>query len=284
MSYSNESYKGGPKVSIAMHQIPRKAKEIRGLLGCPEGIALLEDDASGQESRLMAIKSGDATMLKVFCENKNLHSMTGSAIIGMDYDEFQAAYKLEDGGGYYTEQRQLGKLTNLSGNFRIGGKALAIKAFTKYDTYMTEQTGRFLVNTIKRTYPGIPDYWDNIILFAKAMGYTEAFGGRRYKISEWDTDAWGSESSALMFPIQGSGAAMKEIAIAHLFKKFPEVFFCLDLHDATFSYCERDRMLELDKEVLESLNSIDYEAYWGFKPACPLTYESACGLSFKDVK
>jgi len=285
MSYSNTTYKDGPKVSIALHQIPRKAKEIRSLLSAPEGIGIIEDDASGQESRLIAIRSGDPTMLQVFNDGKNLHSMTGSAIIGMDYEEFMTNYKKEDGEGYYTEQRQLGKLTNLSSNFRIGGKALAQKAFTKYDTYMPDETGYFLVNTFKRQYPGVPEYWDDAIQFAKTMGYTEAFGGRRYKICEWGgQDSWSSESSALMFPIQGGGAAMKEIAIAVLFKKFPEAFFCLDLHDATFSYGERDRLKELEQDMLSCLNGIDYKSYWGFKPACPLTYESMSGLTFKDIK
>lgn len=286
MSYSNETGKGGPKVSIALHQIPRKAKEVRGLLCAPEGIGILEDDASGQESRLMAIRSGDPVMLKVFNEDKNLHSMTGASIIGRDYDEFMLEYKKEGkDGGYFTEQRQLGKLTNLSANYRIGGRALSQKAFTKYETYMTEQTGRFLVNRFQTLYSGIPQYWDDVIALAKAVGYTECFGGRRYKISEWaGSDSWASESSALMFPIQGAGASMKEIAIKELFEKFPEVFFCLDLHDATFNYCELEHMKELEQDVLNTLNAIDYEAYWGFKPACPLTYEAVSGTSFKDVK
>ncbi len=285
MSYSNTSYKNGPKVSIALHQIPRKAKEVRGLLCAPEGIALLEDDASGQESRLMAIRSGDPVMLKVFNEGKNLHSMTGASIIGMEYDDFMGSYKKEGKeGGYYTEQRQLGKLTNLSANFRIGGRALSEKAFTKYDTFMTQSTGNFLVKRFQTLYSGIPQYWLDAIALAKAIGYSETFGGRRYKIHMWDTDRWASESSALMVPIQGSGAAMKEIAIKEIYEKFEEVYFCLDLHDASFFYCDRELMDELDKEVLNTLNRVNYEAYWGFKPTCPLEYESACGLSFKDVK
>src|SRR5574340_231568 len=286
MSYSNETYKGGPKVSIALHQIPRKAKEVRGLFCAPEGVALLEDDASGQESRLMAIRSGDPVMLKVVNEDKNLHSMTGSSIIGMDYDDFMKAFKAEGkDGGYHTEQRQLGKLTNLSCNYRIGGRALSEKAFTKYDTFMTEQTGKFLVNRFQSLYGGIPLYWSDVIQLTKTMGYTEAYGGRRYKIHLWDNqNRWSSESSALMFPIQGAGAAMKEIAIKEIYEKFEEVFFCLDLHDASFFYCDRAHMDELDQEVLNTLNKVNYKAYWGFKPACPLTYESACGTSFKDVK
>lgn len=285
MTYSNATYKDGPKVSIALHQIPRKAKNVRSLLIAPEGFCIHEDDASGQESRLMALRSGDQTMLSVFANDLNFHGMTGSSIIGMDYYDFMDEYHAqEETGGYYIEQRQLGKLTNLSCNYRIGGKSLSEKALVNYDTFMTEETGRFLVNTFKRTYPGVPDYWKDVIREAKTLGYTEAYGGRRYKIHEWGADSWISESSAINFPIQGGGASMKEIAIAVLFSKIPEAFFCMDMHDATFSYGPITNMQEMSKDILSTLNNIKYEGYWGFVPRIPLVYESALGYSFKDVK
>lgn len=284
MTYSNSTLKKF-KTSIALHQMPRKAKSIRDLLRAPEGMCLFENDASGQESRLMAVRSGDNTMLRIFRDDLNFHAMTGAGIIGSEYDEFMHHYKEQaEEGGYYVEQRQLGKLTNLSCNYRIGGKALAGKAFTQYDTYMTEETGRFLVQTFQRQYPGVPEYWKETVRTARALGYTECFGGRRYKIHKWGSDSWISESSAINFPIQGAGAAMKEIAIATLFRKFPEVYFCLDLHDATFNFGSIDRRSELEAEITNTLNTIDYEPFWGFKPAIPLLYDSASGTSFKDVK
>jgi DNA polymerase-1 len=84
MTYSSNTFKDGPKVSIAMHQVPRKAKNIRELLTLPEGMLINENDASGQESRLMAMRSGDPTMIKIFNDGLNFHSMTGSNIIGRD--------------------------------------------------------------------------------------------------------------------------------------------------------------------------------------------------------
>lgn len=286
MSYSNTSYKNGPKVAIALHQLPRKAKAIRGLLTAPEGFSLLSNDAAGQESRLMAIRSGDEAMIRVFREGLNFHASTGAAIIGQDYYDFMEEYDKEEETheGYYTEQRALGKLTNLSCNYRIGGKTLSEKAFSQYDTYMTIETGMFLVKTFKRTYPGVVSYWDETVATARALGYTESLGGRRYKLSEWGGNAWSTESSAINFPIQGSGADMKEIAIATLFQKFPEVFFGLDLHDCMFNFTDSKYSQELRVEVLKTLNEIDYSKYWGFELPCPLTYDSGHGKTFRDVK
>ena len=284
MTYSNRTVKDGPKVSIALHQLPRKAKEVRSLLIAPDGFSVLENDASGQESRLIAIKSMDPVMLDIFHRELNFHSMTAAAIIGVDYNEFMANYSASK-EGYYIEQRQLGKLTNLSCNYRIGGKALSQKAFTEYDTFMTEETGRFLVNTFSRQYSGIPVYWSDIITFAKTMGYTECFGGRRYKIYKWGSrDSWISESSAINMPIQGAGASMKEIAISVLTKEFPETYFALDLHDATFHYCKTEDLLMVKEQMLDVLEDIDYNSFWGFQVPIPLPYESASGQNFGEVK
>ena len=286
LTYSNTVKQKKYKTSIALHQLPRKDKEIRSLLIAPEGFCVIENDAAGQESRLIAIRSGDETMLDIFRRGLNFHSMTGAAIIGLEYNDFMTEYKKQvETGGYYIEQRQLGKLTNLSCNYRIGGPALAKKAFTEYDTYMTDEMGRFLVNTFNRQYSGVPLYWKQAVNFAKTNGYTECFGGRRYKISMWDGNkSWISESSAINMPIQGAGASMKEIAISVMTRKIPEALFALDLHDAAFCFAPIQGSKEIGSDLLSCLNSIDYEPFWGFVPEIPLPYESAIGANFGEVK
>lgn len=272
------------KTSIAMHQIPRKAKKVRQMLKPPPGYKVGEFDAAGQESRLMAIRSKDPVMLDIFQRGLNFHSMTGSSIIGMEYDEFENRRKAEDGEGHYTEARQRGKLTNLACNFRIGGKALSEQAFEKYEVMLDISTGNHLVKTFAKTYRGVPQYWDDVVYTSKQSGYTEAFGGRRFKLTDWQTHRWGTESSAIMVPIQGSGASMKEIAITELQKHVPEFNFALDLHDASFGYMKEDQAKEIFERAEHCLNNIDYEKYWGFKQPIPLPYDGMFGDNFADVK
>lgn len=281
--FENDTYDKW-KNGIALHQIPRKAKEIREFMEPPEGMGLYEADASGQESRIMALRSRDPTMLTVFKNSMDFHAMTGASIIGMEYDDFRKAYKEENGAGYHVEQRQLGKLANLSCNFRIGGRSLSEKSFTKYDTYMSVDTGNYVVKAFNRTYSGVPKYWEDVVWDSKEKGYTEAFGGRRYKLTKWKTDRWMTESSAINVPIQGTGASMKEIAVAETFAKVDDAFFCLDLHDASFFYVPIDKLQEKARELDEVLNNVDYAPYWGFKPEIPLPYESNYGNNFSDVK
>lgn len=283
MTYANATRKKY-KTGIALHQMPRKAKAVREMIIAPDGYIIYEADAAGQESRLMALKSNDPVMIEVFQANLNFHSMTGATIIGMEYLDFETARKEEGDSGYYTEQRQLGKLANLSCNFRISGKSLSEKSFVDYDTYMDIATGNYLVNTWQSTYAGVKTYWSDSIDFAKTNGYAEAFGGRRFKINEWASRSWASESSAINVPIQGSGASMKEIAIAETYVKVPEAKFILDLHDASFFYVKAENSKETCDKLDDTLNGIDYTPYWGFTPVIKLPYDSKFGKSFAEVK
>jgi DNA polymerase I-like protein with 3'-5' exonuclease and polymerase domains len=276
------------KTGIALHQIPRKAKAIRELLLPPEGYGIYEADAAGQESRLMAIRSGDDKMLSVFRDGLNFHSATGASIIGMDYAEFEAARAEEERLGVaqvLAENRQMGKLANLSCNYRISGAALSKRALISYDTPMSIETGTHLVRTFNRMYPGVVEYWEATVRDSRSSGYVSAFGGRRFGLTEWGGEKWATESSAINFPIQSAGASMKEIAICETFKHHGgEATFALDLHDANFFYVELEKLREVSSKLDMTLNNINYEKYWGFRPSIPLPYESKSGVNFSQVK
>lgn len=284
LTYSSETTRG-MKISIAQHQIPRKAKIVRTYLTPPEGGRLFETDAAAQESRIMGIWSGDQGIIEIFNNGTNFHSYTASNIYGVAYDEFQAHYKAEE--AQYIEWRQMGKLTNLSCNFRIGGKSLAKKALTEYDTYMTEIEGRKLVNTFKRTYPGIPDYWRAIIAFAKQHGYSYTLAQRRYKVPIDmlnSSDAWKVEGTVISHPIQGTGGDMFLAAISQV----PDARMQTSLHDGIFWVVDEGPAGKEEAEyIFERMNATPYEQLWNMPNPLPIKLEyeaSRIGTSYADVK
>lgn len=284
LTYSSETTRG-MKVSIAQHQIPRKAKMVRSYLKPPEGSRLFETDAAAQESRIMGIWSGDPGIIEIFNNGTNFHSYTAANIYGLAYEEFQKHYKLEE--PQYIEWRQMGKLTNLSCNFRIGGKSLAKKALTEYDTYMTELEGRKLVSTFKRTYPGIPSYWDAIIAFAKQHGYSYTLAQRRYKVPIDmlnSLDAWKVEGTVISHPIQGTGGDMFLAATSQV----PDARMQTSLHDGIFWVVDEGPAGEEEaKYIFEKMNATPYEQLWGMPNPLPIKLEyeaSRIGTSYADVK
>lgn len=280
----------GMKVSMAQHQIPRKDKLVRAFLAPPPGYKLFETDAMAQESRIMGIWSGDENIIRIFNEGLNFHSVMAAEIYGMAYETFQAGYKAEANEGLegiFTERRQMGKLTNLSCNFRIGGKKLAHKALVDYDTYMSEADGRRLVNTFKSTYRRIPEYWDNIVEFARQYGYTYTLAGRRWKAPQDmlnSSDAWKLEGTIISHPIQGTGGEMFLAATSSV----PDEIMQTSLHDGVFWCIEEDgHEQEHADSILDRMNKTDYAQLWALNQplSIPLLYEgSKIGSSYADVK
>lgn len=280
-TYSNHTrlkYKTG----LAFHQIPRKFKPIRNFLVAPEGYSLLEVDASGQESRLMALRANDPTMLGIFRDELDFHSMSGSSILGVSYDDFMTNYNAKS--IEFIEHRQRGKLLNLAANYRIGAESFSRRAFTQFDVFINDGLAAHMLDVFTKSYSSIPRYWVNVINQSKTIGYTKEFGGRRFRLSEWESRTWASESAALMFPIQSAGASMKNIALYEISKHFDDVLFLLDLHDANFSIVSNEVVENRVDEVIACLGNIDYSKYWGFSPSIPLPYEGGFGKSFGDVK
>lgn len=272
LTYSNETVKG-VKVSIAMHQLPRKAKAIRKVFLPPEGMIFAEFDAAAQESRIMGIWANDTALIEAFANNKDLHALMAAKICGMPYEQIvEGKHK---GDTRCIEFRQMGKLTNLSCNFRIGGTSLSTKAFTEYDIPMDINTGNQLVRAFKNMYKGIPVYWDAIIDFAKQNGYSYTLAQRRYKVpKEFD---WKVEGTIISHPIQGTAAEMMYATIAHT-RGHKYIF---NLHDGNF-YGVKD-VAEADV-IEQKLASIDYDSLWNVKLPIKLIYERNIGNNLGEVK
>jgi len=266
---------------IATHQLPRKGP-TRGLLTAPEGYMVGELDAAAQEMRGMAIESRDAHMLDGFNRGINLHSSMGAYINGIQYEEFERRRKAEDKDTI--NYRYAGKLLNLSCQYRIGKNAIASKFFTTYGIVISQAMGASYLRMYKERYPGVPLYWDKAIQKAKQNGYAETIAGRRYQLTDWNSKAWATESSAINFPIQGFGADHKDVAISSIFKQFPEVIFVLDLHDGLWYYIPDDRPKELLLEMRDYLNTkVDYNQLWDADIPIPLLFDAQLGPNFKNV-
>jgi len=284
--YTYGSKSGKNLVSMALHQIPR-GPEVRRMVEAPEGKILVEFDASGQEQRLLAEIGDIYTMLDMFGSGKKGHAVMGAAIAGIPYDEFMKRYKAGEEsyagpeGLYYC-----GKFVGLSMQYRVGEKKHRVMARVQYGLDKD-------ITTIKRwralyhsTFQEVKQYWQRAVSKARAVGYAETLAGRRYYIDKWgQDDKWSSESSAINFPIQGTGADMKNLAITTMTTKFPELEFLYDVHDGLFAWAPKSREgIELCKEVRECLNNLDYESAWGWKPRIPLPWDLSLGVTWGAMR
>jgi len=270
---------------VALHQWPRE-KEFRALIVPRKGYKHVEFDAAGQESRLMADKSGDYNMREAFIQGKDFHSVTGSRIAGLSYEAFIKGK--EEGNSAITGThgfRYQGKFCNLSNNFRIGVKKLRLQSRVQYGMDVDFIQAKQWHETFFHLFPGVKKYWGAAIAAGKTIGYAETLAGRRFKLSYWGKDdRWGTESSALMFPIQGSGADMKDLAIQELTKHYPQFVFWFDLHDGLHMQVPEEVPNSVLLEARQMLDDLDYNKWWGYTPSIPLTWDVSVGTRWSQLE
>ena len=237
----------------------------------------------------MAEFSRDENMLHIFKNGEDFHSHTGSAISGIPYPEFMERKHAND--PIITGEhglRYCGKFVGLSNQYRVGAKKSRFMARVQYGLDESIHTIRAWQAAYHRKYSGVRSYWGMAIRKAKEAGYAETLAGRRFYLHSWaGDDQWGSESSAINFPIQGSGADMKELAIAFMAELHPEFEFTFDLHDGLFytlDVSSKEIAEQLILKARTTLNNLPYESAWGWKPTIKFPWDAAYGTDWGHME
>ena len=284
MTYTGKT-KQKYKTGCALHQWPRP-KPIRSLVEPPPGKKLVEFDAAGQENRIMAIMSQDETMLNIFKNGMDIHSYTGADLAGISYEKFMelkaAGNEAVTGGHGFRYQ---GKFNNLSNQYRAGVKTQRVVARVQYGMNVDFMKVKDWQDAWHKLYPGVKQYWKDAIRRAKELGYAETLGGRRFYLTNWSGDSrWSTESSSINHPIQGTGADMKELAVAVLTRKCLDFEYAFDLHDALFGYVDIDMPDSRLLEMREILNTLPYEKVWGIKLPISLPWDCQVGPNWGEMR
>lgn len=279
MTYSSKQGKNKDtrQIGFALHQEKREAR-FRDIAVPPEGYTLVEFDAAGQEYRWMAIASGDPAMQHLCRAGEDPHAYMGAQIARRDYGDLRAACA---GGDKAAGQvRQLGKVANLSCGYRTSAAKLRVVARVNYNLPMELPEATHIRMTYLRTYPKVPQYWSNQIDKVKRLGYAETFAGRRVQVVGGSD--WSRESTAINYPIQGTGADQKYLALAVLRPYIVRhgIHFAWELHDGLYFYVPTKIVDKAIPEMGYLLNNLPYEKAWGFTPPIPLPWD--CKASDKS--
>jgi DNA polymerase-1 len=287
LTYSSSQGKGvnTKQTGFALHQ-EKRGKDFRSIIIAPEGYTLMEFDASGQEFRWMAILSGDPTMLKLCEPGEDPHSYMGSRIVGCDYQEMIRLVHEEDAEA--KNGRQLGKVANLSLQYRTYPKTLRKVARVQYNIPMELPEAQRIHRTYQQTYPEVPRYWDRQIRLTKQLGYVETLAGRRVQVvGNWDGSlGWRMESTSLNYPVQGTGADQKYLALQVIKPYILSIgaYFAWDLHDGIYLWVPDDKVAQAAVEIKALLANLPYQQAWGFTPTIPLPWDCKYGPGWGALK
>jgi DNA polymerase I-like protein with 3'-5' exonuclease and polymerase domains len=278
------------QTGFAIHQMKRQKRaedaNFKYAIIPPPGYTLMEFDAAGQEFKWMAIASGDETMLGLCVPGEDPHSYMAAAIYSEEYHRLVEAVGLGDKAA--KERRQLGKVANLSLQYRTGWRKLRSVARVEYEIPMEEPEARFVHKTYPRTYPRVPNYWGMQIRQTRVTGYVETFAGRRVQVTgNWDGDmGWSMGSTAINYRIQGTGADQKYLALSVIRSYLVSIgaYFAWDLHDGIYLYVPHEKVQRAALDIKHLLDNLPYEKAWGFKPPIALPWDCKTGPSWGAVK
>lgn len=290
MTYSSKQGKGVSEVQtgFALHQM-KNDKDFRAGIEPPPDHDLVEFDAANQEYRLMAIVSGDPTMLSLCMPGQDPHGFMGAQIGRADYDWLRRAVHDESDPRHAEAKqfRKVGKFANLAFQYRVGVPKATVTARVKHGLDVNQGFVKGVSNTYMSSYRLIKRYWNNSIAKSRKQGYAETLAGRRVQlVGDWGGRlGWSLESTSINYPIQGTGADQKYLMIACLKPVMAKhgASFYFELHDGVYFVVPKANTMRFVEEARKVLANLPYKKAWDFVPPIPLPWDCKVGSSWGNM-
>jgi DNA polymerase-1 len=164
-----------------------------------ENHILLAADYSQIELRIIAEISGDPAMLDAFQSGRDIHRATAARVFDTPYDEVDR------------DQRNRAKTVNFAIVYGAGAHNLS------QQLNITRTEAKELIDTYFSRYPGLKDYMEKTIQFARDNGFVTTLLGRRRQLLDINSKSSlarsNAERMAINTPIQGTAADMIKLAM-----------------------------------------------------------------------
>ncbi|MGO9945895.1 MAG: DNA polymerase I [Steroidobacteraceae bacterium] len=178
-----------------LQNIPIRTQEgrrIRQAFVAPHGSLLVAADYSQIELRIMAHLSGDASLLRAFAEDRDVHQATAAEVFGIP---------LESVSG---DQRRSAKAINFGLMYGMSAFGLARQLS------IGRSDAQKYMDLYFERYPGVKRYMEETRRQARHNGYVETVFGRRLYLPEIQSRNAAlrqyAERSAINAPMQGTAA------------------------------------------------------------------------------
>ncbi len=249
-----------------LQNIPVDRFAIRSAFIPREGYVFLSADYSQIELRVLAHVSQDATLLKAFKDNKDIHALTAAGL-------FSVAQELVT-----SEQRQIGKRINFSILYGLTAHGLS------KDLGISHSVAKTYIDTFMAQYPGVVAWMQSVIEQTTKKGYVETvFGRRRYMpgIYERNRTLYDLARRVTINTVpQGTASELMKKGMVNLAAAFRQegldAHILLQIHDELLLEVPHDKLHrteELVKKVLESV------AEW----SVPLVVTTRSGKNWQEV-
>ena len=217
-------------------------RKIREAFICEEGSILLSLDYSQIELRILAQIAELDALKEAFFQGQDIHALTASQMFDVPLE------------GMDPMIRRQAKAINFGIIYGISGYGLA------RNLRIPRKEAQSFIDKYFERFPGIKDYMESTVNFAKENGYVETLFGRRIHTPEINTrgpQAGFSKRAAINAPIQGTAADVIRRAMIRM----PDAIaglpakMLLQVHDELLFEVSRDAVDEtilVVKEIMEN--------------------------------
>ncbi|MEJ0099187.1 MAG: DNA polymerase I [Pseudomonadota bacterium] len=176
-----------------------EGRRIRQAFIAPPGYVVMSADYSQIELRIMAHLSGDATLLRAFAEDRDVHQATAAEVLGKPIDAVSS------------EERRSAKAVNFGLIYGMSAFGLAKQLG------IGRNAAQEYVDLYFDRYPGVKAFMDRTRAQAREQGYVETVRGRRLYLPDIRSKnrqlQQYAERSAINAPMQGTAADIIKLAM-----------------------------------------------------------------------
>ncbi len=243
-----------------------KGREIRRAFIPDKGNILLSADYSQIELRIMAHMSNDANMIEAFLQDVDIHSATAAKVFKVPLEDVTR------------EQRSKAKTANFGIIYGISAFGLAQRM------NIPRKEAAELISEYFKTFPGVQQYMNSAIQFARENGYVETLLKRRRYLPDIQSQnaivRGMAERNAINSPIQGSAADIIKLAMVRIHERLKSEKFkskmILQVHD--------ELIFDVIPDEMESLKQmVKYEMENAISLRVPLKVDMGTGNNWLEA-
>jgi DNA polymerase-1 len=246
-----------------------KGRKIRYAFIAEKKHKLVSCDYSQIELRLAAEMSKDKNFINAFINNEDIHSSTAKEIFNITDNQ------LSD------EHRRKAKAINFGILYGISPYGLA-----KQLSITNSEAKNYIENYFRR-FPGIKEYMNSQINFAKTNNYVETIFGRKCNIKGINDKNFAvrgfAERQSINAPIQGTAADIIKLSMIEIHKYICEkklnVRMLLQVHDELI-FEIKEELVDESLDVIKNIMETTHLKYKNF--IVPLTIEYGVGNNWGE--
>ena len=241
-------------------------REIRRAFVAPPGQILVSADYSQIELRIFAHVTKDPALVAAFSSGEDIHKYTAGKMYGIPAKDVTS------------DMRRAAKTVNYAVIYGISEFALAKRLGINYGE------AKELKQSYLSRFPGVSEYIDSTVAFAKENGYVQTLFGRRRYIPDINSRVFqfrqASERAAANMPVQGTSADIMKLAMIAVRDTLEKHGFkakmLLQVHDELLFETSPDEVSALAPAIRTAMTGV-------YSLDAPLEVEVKTGLTWADV-